>query len=93
MSRHHSPLPAPSPHRDEVPPALLKRPVKNPKIIRQRGKDTIKLKFTKCEERTWGPAFEGYDGIYGEKTKAQQLRESMEKKLAHDRRTANNPRD
>ena len=73
--------------------SAVARPVKNPKIIRQRGKDTVKLKFTKCEERTWGPCFENYHEVYGEKTAAMELKESMEKKRAWDKRTANNPKD
>ena len=76
-----------------VPASLLKRPVKNPKIIRQRGKDTVKLKFTKCEERTWGPCFENYHEVYGAKTDAMELKESMEKKRAWDKRNTNNPKD
>ena len=57
--------------------ALLKREVRNPKIIRKRGKDTVVLKFTKCEERTWGPCFENYTEIFGTpgRTMTQELRE------------------
>ena len=74
-----------------VPPALLKRPVKSPKIIRQRGKDTVKLKFTKVETRTWGPCFENYHEVYGGKSDAQDLAERTALAKAHAEATKNNP--
>lgn len=64
--------------------ALLKREVRNPKIIRKRGKDTVVLKFTKCEERTWGPCFENYHEIFPApgRTMAQDIRERLQNKKA-----------
>lgn len=76
-----------------VSDTLLKREVKNPKIIRKRGQDKVVLKFTKCEERTWGPCFENYHEIYpsaGGRTMAQDMRERMEARKDYEANMAAN---
>ena len=66
-----------------VPDTLLKREVRNPKILRKRGRDTVLLKFTKCEERTWGPCFENYHEIFPApgRTMAQDIRERGQRRV------------